>query len=92
MRPASGFVSCPVIASGVRRILVAGGESSGVVVERLGLKRLQVCAYSGPGMGQAVSADPALSLCLKSGKLGPVDMFATALAAMGANKAVQHAG
>lgn len=72
-----------VVAGGVRRILVAGGESSGVVVETLGVRRLQVGAYTRPGMGQAVSADPALSLCLKSGKLGEVDMFAAALAAMG---------
>ncbi|RAI00813.1 serine kinase [Acuticoccus sediminis] len=72
-----------VAAGGVRRILVAGGESSGVVVETLGLKRLAVGAFTVPGMGRAVSTEPALSLVLKSGKLGDVGMFVEALDAMG---------
>lgn len=69
--------------AGVRRFMVAGGETSGAIVERLGIGRLKVGAYGGPGIGNAVSegTDPA-AFCLKSGKLGPVDLFGRALASM----------
>ncbi|MFB9948593.1 3-oxo-tetronate kinase [Rhizobium puerariae] len=70
-------------SAGVRRFVVAGGETSGSVVERLGIRSLMVGPYGGPGIGAAVTedADP-VALCLKSGKLGPVDLFARALASM----------
>ncbi|MDO9526167.1 MAG: nucleotide-binding domain containing protein [Gemmobacter sp.] len=72
-----------LVASGIRRILVAGGETSGTVIRALNITRLQVGPYGGPGIGSAVTLgrDP-LALCLKSGKLGPVDMLAGALDAM----------
>lgn len=61
---------------GYRRFLVAGGETSGTVVQALGLDRLRVGAYSGPGPGMAVSrGDDPVALCLKSGKLGTEDMM-----------------
>lgn len=68
---------------GVRRFVVAGGETSGSVVERLKIRNLRVGAYGGPGIGNAVTeeADP-VALCLKSGKLGPVDLFTRALNTM----------
>lgn len=65
-----------LVEMGVRRFLVAGGETAGTVVRALGLRRLQIGAYSGPGPVLAISAgDDPLSLCLKSGKLGHRDMF-----------------
>ena len=69
--------------AGVRRFVVAGGETSGSVVEHLGIRELQVGAYGGPGIGNAVTRgeDP-MAFCLKSGKLGPVDMFLSALHSM----------
>ena len=68
---------------GVRRFIVAGGETSGAIVEQLGIRQLRVGPYGGPGIGTAVTdgEDP-VALCLKSGKLGPVDLFATTLDAM----------
>src|SRR5690606_38576140 len=65
---------------GARRFLVAGGETSGAVVEALGIRRLDVEPYAVAGVHRAVSAgaDP-VSLHLKSGKLGPVDMFMAVL-------------
>lgn len=70
---------------GVRRFLVAGGETSGNVVEELGVRRLQVGAYKGPGIALAATeGEDRVGFCLKSGKLGPVDMFLPALAMMGA--------
>lgn len=68
---------------GVRRFVVAGGETSGSVVERLGIRSLKVGPYGGPGIGTATTegSDP-VALCLKSGKLGPVDLFSRALVSM----------
>src|SRR5262245_4922371 len=61
---------------GVRRFVIAGGETSGAVVEALRIRALAVGPYEAPGQSKAVAlAEPALSFYLKSGKLGPVDMF-----------------
>jgi len=66
---------------GVRRFVIAGGETSGAVVEALRIRALAVGPYEAPGQSKAVAvADPALSFYLKSGKLGPVDMFERVLA------------
>lgn len=61
---------------GVRRFVIAGGETSGAVVEALRIRALAVGPYEAPGQSKAVAiqAQP-LSFYLKSGKLGPVDMF-----------------
>lgn len=73
--------------AGVRRFVVAGGETSGAVVEHLGIRRLRVGPYGGPGIGTATTEDDDPSaFCLKSGKLGPVDLFMTTLESM------QHGG
>lgn len=78
-----GKLAVALHRAGVRRFVVAGGETSGSIVEHLGIKRLNVGPYGGPGIGTAATddADP-VALCLKSGKLGPVDLFTQALAAM----------
>lgn len=70
-------------ATGVRRFLIAGGETSGAVLERLGIRALRVGAYRAPGISQALSEGAVpLAFCLKSGKLGPDDMFLPMLASM----------
>jgi 3-dehydrotetronate 4-kinase len=64
------------LEAGVTRYLVAGGETSGAVLEHLDVRRLRVGPYEAPGLAQAVHEDPSpLAFCLKSGKLGPEDMF-----------------
>lgn len=66
---------------GVRRFVIAGGETSGAVVEALRIRALAVGPYEAPGQSKAVAlGEPALSFYLKSGKLGPVDMFERVLA------------
>jgi len=61
---------------GVRRFVIAGGETSGAVVEALRIPALAVGPYEMPGQSKAVTiAEQPLSFYLKSGKLGPVDMF-----------------
>lgn len=78
-----GTLAVRLLGCGVRRFVVAGGETSGSVVERTGIKRLTVGAYGGPGIGNATADHPmAVGFCLKSGKLGPVDLFLTALETM----------
>ncbi len=78
-RLASGLVQ-----RGVRRLLVAGGETSGAVVAALGVRSLQVAPFRELGVGRCWTDVPVpLALCLKSGKLGAPDMFVRTLAEMG---------
>ncbi|WP_043837676.1 3-oxo-tetronate kinase [Muricoccus aerilatus] len=78
-----GALAVALVEAGVRRILVAGGESSGAVIRSLGISRLSVAPYVSPGIGLCAAEEPLpLALCLKSGKLGPVDMFSTVLETM----------
>jgi uncharacterized protein YgbK (DUF1537 family) len=72
-----------LVRRGVRRLLVAGGETSGAVVEALGIESLQVAPFNQIGVGRCRAERPEpLALCLKSGKLGSVDMFTRVLAEM----------
>jgi uncharacterized protein YgbK (DUF1537 family) len=81
-----GQVAVRLRAAGVRRFVVAGGETSGSVLQHLGLEQLRVGPYVGPGLARAVSTGEApIALCLKSGKLGPVDMLLPMLASMEAS-------
>ncbi len=78
-----GSLAVALHEDGVRRFVVAGGETSGAVLEHLRIRRLRVGPYGGPGIGSAVTEGPdPIGLCLKSGKLGAVDLFSAALAAM----------
>ena len=69
--------------SGVRRIVVAGGETSGAVAATLGVTRLAVGRLAAPGVpwttgtASAVPGSPAVGLLLKSGNFGQVDLFST---------------
>ncbi|MEH0970724.1 3-oxo-tetronate kinase [Micromonospora sp. CPCC 205546] len=64
---------------GVRRLLVAGGETSGAVVRALDLGTLRVGPAAGPGLPWMVpEGGPALALLLKSGNFGDPDLFTTA--------------
>jgi len=73
---------CAVDELGVRRLLVAGGETAGAVGAALGLDRLHVGASAAPGVPWMVTAGdaPRLALLLKSGNFGGVDLFSTAWA------------
>jgi len=68
---------------GVRRLVVAGGETAGAVVSALGVTGLRIGAQIDPGVPGTVTLDaPAIALALKSGNFGGPDFFAKALAAM----------
>lgn len=65
---------------GVRKFVVAGGETSGAVVQALDIKSLQIGAQIDPGVpATATIGTEPLGLALKSGNFGAVDFFAKAL-------------
>lgn len=72
-----------LVAAGTRRLVVAGGETSGAVVSALGISGLRIGAQIDPGVPATVSlGDEPIALALKSGNFGGPDFFAKALAAM----------
>lgn len=77
-----------LIEAGVRRLVVAGGETSGAVVQALAVQRLRIGAPICPGVPwtQAVlpGSGESLLLALKSGNFGGIDFFAEALHQAGA--------
>ncbi|MFD1623477.1 nucleotide-binding domain containing protein [Azospirillum griseum] len=71
---------------GVRRLVVAGGETSGAVVDRLGIPAFLVGPEIAPGVPVLRTAGlPGGDrlMALKSGNFGGPDFFAKALAMMG---------
>ena len=69
---------------GVRRLIVAGGETSGAIVDRLGIPAFEIGAEIAPGVPLLRSIEPEPRLfALKSGNFGGPDFFPRALAAMG---------
>ncbi|WP_175710144.1 3-oxo-tetronate kinase [Burkholderia ambifaria] len=68
---------------GVRKFVVAGGETSGAVVQALDVKSLQIGAQIDPGVPATATIDvQPLGLALKSGNFGTVDFFDKALRAL----------
>lgn len=68
--------------TGRRRIVVAGGETSGAVMQALGVRRLEIGAEIAPGVPWTYASvdGQAMALALKSGNFGDEDFFSTALA------------
>ncbi len=65
---------------GVRKFVVAGGETSGAVVQALDVRMLQIGPSIDPGVPITVSVGAMqLVLALKSGNFGAVDFFEKAL-------------
>ena len=69
-----------LVARGVRRMVVAGGETSGAVVSALEIERLRIGAEIDPGVPwtYAEGSGPPLLLALKSGNFGGPHFFRTA--------------
>jgi uncharacterized protein YgbK (DUF1537 family) len=65
-----------LVDRGVRRLVVAGGETAGAVVGALGIKGLRIGPAIDPGVPWTTSlGDPPLALALKSGNFGAPDFF-----------------
>ncbi|MVW84966.1 3-oxo-tetronate kinase [Pseudomonas sp. PB101] len=77
---ALGRIASRLRETGVRRFVVAGGETSGAVVQALNIQLLQIGAQIDPGVPACVSTpgEP-LALALKSGNFGAADFFDKAL-------------
>jgi uncharacterized protein YgbK (DUF1537 family) len=69
-----------LVEAGVRRLVVAGGETSGAVVQALGVNRLRIGAAIDPGVPWTQAEGRPLLLSLKSGNFGSIDFFSKALA------------
>jgi uncharacterized protein YgbK (DUF1537 family) len=70
-----------LVEAGVRRLVVAGGETSGAVGAALGVRALRIGRQIDPGVPwtSALGTAVPLSLALKSGNFGGDDFFAKAL-------------
>jgi uncharacterized protein YgbK (DUF1537 family) len=72
-----------LVELGVRRLVVAGGETSGAVVQALGVTRLRIGPAICPGVpwtqAEGRPAGSPLHLALKSGNFGGPDFFDEAL-------------
>ena len=67
-------------ALGVKRLVSAGGETSGAVVQGLNCDALQVGPEIDPGVPMLRLGDEDFGLALKSGNFGSEDFFSKALA------------
>jgi uncharacterized protein YgbK (DUF1537 family) len=79
-------IAAGLVEAGVGRLVVAGGETSGAVVNRLGLQGFLIGAEIAPGVPALTvigSAQTGLHIALKSGNFGGPDFFARALDMLG---------
>ncbi|WP_232666780.1 3-oxo-tetronate kinase [Pseudonocardia sp. TRM90224] len=76
---AMGEIAAGLVARGVRRIVAAGGETSGAVVAALGVEAVEIGPEAARGVPwiYPTSGDP-LALLLKSGNFGEADLLVRA--------------
>lgn len=77
-------VSTGLRTAGVRRFVIAGGETSGAVVRALGVRQVRAFPSNSAGGGFCVAEKEGLSFFLKSGKIGSDDVLSRALSEMDA--------
>ncbi|MEL6646333.1 MAG: 3-oxo-tetronate kinase [Pseudomonadota bacterium] len=70
------------VSAGITRIITAGGETSGAVIEALDLEHLTIGPEIDPGV-PALRASPTLVVALKSGNFGAEDFFEKANKVLG---------
>jgi len=79
-----GALATALVADLASRLIVAGGETSGAVVEALALPSLVIGPEIDPGV-PALRGGPSLTLALKSGNFGAEDFFVKAAACLADN-------
>ena len=67
-----------LVAGGVTRMIVAGGETSGAVVQGLGIATLEIGPEIDPGVPWTRAVGRDLVLALKSGNFGGKEFFSKA--------------
>lgn len=69
-------VASELVGAGVKRLVVAGGETSGAVVRELGVTGIRIGPQIDPGIPWTVTIDDQpIALALKSGNFGSEDFF-----------------
>ena len=72
-------IAVGLVERGVRQLIVAGGETSGAVVQALGLAQITIGTQIDPGVpwcaGHSPVANEDVSIALKSGNFGSRDFF-----------------
>ncbi|HEY9273608.1 3-oxo-tetronate kinase [Achromobacter sp.] len=72
-------IATGLVERGVRQLIVAGGETSGAVVQALGLEQIAIGEQIDPGVpwcrGHAPAVHDDISIALKSGNFGARDFF-----------------
>lgn len=75
-------IAVGLVERGVRQLIVAGGETSGAVVQALGLEQIAIGGQIDPGVpwcaGHTPVAGGDISIALKSGNFGTRDFFTKA--------------
>lgn len=82
---ATSAIAAELVARGVKRLIVAGGETSGAAVDRLGIPAFLIGPEIAPGvpvLRTIGNSEGDMLMALKSGNFGGDDFFATALAMM----------
>lgn len=80
MEHALAAIAEGLVANGVSRLLVAGGETSGAVISALKIQGLSIGAEIAPGVPWTTTlSDRPLQVALKSGNFGGPDFFERAL-------------
>ena len=75
-----GNIAKKLVKSGFRKLIVAGGETSGAVVSALKIKKLRIGQEISSGIPWTETlTNPKLALALKSGNFGEQDFFVKAL-------------
>ena len=80
-------IAVSLIENGVRQLVVAGGETSGAVVQALAVARMAIGPQIDPGVpwtcvNAAAAGDEIVHVALKSGNFGTPDFFQKAFAAL----------
>ncbi|MGZ2385470.1 3-oxo-tetronate kinase [Rhizobium brockwellii] len=82
---ATSIITAQLVERGVRRLVVAGGETSGAAVDRLAIPAFLIGPEIAPGvpvLRTVGNAQGDMLLALKSGNFGGEDFFTSALAMM----------
>jgi len=81
---AMASIAAGLAARGVRRLVIGGGETSGAIVDRLGIRAFRLGPEIAPGVPllRSIGQGAAMLMALKSGNFGGPAFFITALEMM----------
>ncbi len=71
-----------LLAAGVRRFVIGGGETSGAIVSALGIDRLRIGPEIDPGVPVLAAGNDQFGIVLKSGNFGGEDFYERAFRAL----------